>query len=42
MWKKLLIVAGVLGAAAFVTKKVLAASEEKALWHEATTTPDLR
>ena len=42
MWKKLLIVVGVVGAAALVAKKVKAANEERALWHEATTAPDLR
>jgi hypothetical protein len=40
--KKLLILAGVLGVAAFVFKKVKASSDERALWHEATTAPDLR
>jgi hypothetical protein len=42
MWKKLLIIAGVLGAAVFIAKKVKTANEERALWHEATTAPDLR
>jgi hypothetical protein len=42
MLKKLLIVAGVLGTAAFVFKKVKASSDERALWHEATNAPDLR
>jgi hypothetical protein len=42
MWKKLLIVAGVVGAVALVARKVKAANEERALWHEATTAPDLR
>ena len=42
MWKKLLILVGVVGAAALVAKKVKAASDERALWHEATTAPDLR
>ncbi|MFF5084775.1 DLW-39 family protein [Paractinoplanes atraurantiacus] len=42
MLKKLLIVAAVAGAAALVFKKVKASSDERALWHEATTTPDLR
>ena len=42
MFKKLLIVVGVLGAAALIAKKVQAANEERALWHEATTAPDLR
>ncbi len=42
MWKKLFILVGVVGAAAFVAKKVKAANEERALWHEATTTNDLR
>lgn len=42
MWKKLIIVAGLLGVAAVVVRKVKAANEERALWHEATTAPDLR
>lgn len=42
MWKKLIIVAGVIGVAAIVAKKVREANEERTLWHEATTAPDLR
>ena len=42
MLKKLLILAGLLGVAAYVAKKVKAANDERALWHEATTAPDLR
>ena len=42
MLKKLLILAGVVGVAAVVAKKVKAANDERALWHEATTAPDLR
>lgn len=42
MWKKLLIVAGVVGVAALIAKRVKAANDERALWHEATTAPDLR
>jgi hypothetical protein len=42
MVKKLLLIAGVVGAAALVVKKVKAANDERALWHEATTAPDLR
>jgi hypothetical protein len=42
MWKKLLIVAGVVGVAALVARKVKSANDERALWHEATTAPDLR
>ena len=42
MLKKLLIVAGVVGAAALVVKRVKSSSDERALWHEATTAPDLR
>jgi hypothetical protein len=42
MLKKLLIVAGVLGVAAVVARRVRTANEERALWHEATTAPDLR
>jgi hypothetical protein len=42
MVKKILILASVLGVAAFVVRKVRTANEERALWHEATTAPDLR
>jgi hypothetical protein len=42
MWKKLLIIAGVVGLAALVAKRVKSANDERALWHEATTAPDLR
>jgi hypothetical protein len=43
MWKKLLILVGVIGIAAVIAKKVRNANEERALWHEATTAaPDLR
>ncbi|HEX5597143.1 MAG TPA: DLW-39 family protein [Micromonosporaceae bacterium] len=43
MWKKLLIIAGVVGVAALVAKKAKSANDERALWHEATTAaPDLR
>jgi len=42
MLKKLLIVAGLIGAAALIVKRVKATSDERALWHEATTAPDLR
>jgi hypothetical protein len=42
MWKKLLIVAGVVGLAALIARKVKSANDERALWHEATTAPDLR
>ena len=42
MLKKLMIVAGVLGVAAVVDRRVRSANEERALWHEATTAPDLR
>jgi hypothetical protein len=42
MWKKLLIIAGLVGAVALVAKKAKDASDERALWHEATTAPDLR
>ena len=40
--KKLLIVAGIVTVAAVVVRKVKASSDERALWHEATTSPDLR
>lgn len=42
MWKKLIIVAGVIGAVALIAKKVKESNDERALWHEATTAPDLR
>ena len=42
MFKKLIILAGLVGAAVIIAKKVRSASEERALWHEATTSPDLR
>jgi hypothetical protein len=42
MIKKLLVVAGVIGVVALVAKKVKASNDERALWHEATTSPDLR
>jgi hypothetical protein len=42
MLKKLLLVAGVVGVAALVFKRVKASNDERALWHEATTAPDLR
>ena len=40
--KKLLIIAGVVGVVALVAKKVKVSNDERALWHEATTAPDLR
>lgn len=40
MWKKLIILAGVVGIAAVVAKKVKAMNEERALWHEATTSAE--
>ncbi|MCW6007106.1 DLW-39 family protein [Micromonospora sp. CPCC 205371] len=42
MWKKVLILAGVIGVVALVAKKVKESNDERALWHEATTAPDLR
>jgi hypothetical protein len=42
MLKKLLILAGIVGAAALIARKVKTSSDERALWHEATTAPDLR
>ena len=41
MWKKLLILAAMIGAAALLVKKVKDANDERALWHEATTAPEL-
>ena len=40
--KKILILAGIVTVAAVVVRKVKASSDERALWHEATTAPDLR
>jgi hypothetical protein len=40
--KKVLILLGVLGIAGLVAKKVKSANDERELWHEATTAPDLR
>jgi hypothetical protein len=40
--KKLLILVGLVAAAVVVAKKVKTASDERSLWHEATTAPDLR
>jgi hypothetical protein len=42
MWKKLLLLVGILGTATFVAKKVKDANDERALWHEATNSTDLR
>ncbi|MEH1012613.1 DLW-39 family protein [Micromonospora sp. CPCC 206060] len=42
MVKKLLLLVGIVGVAALVVKKVKDANDERALWHEATTSPDLR
>jgi hypothetical protein len=42
MWKKLLIAAGLVAVAVVVVRKARSASDERALWHEATTAPDLR
>ncbi len=42
MFKRLLIIAGVIGAAAIIVRKIKSANDERALWHEATTAPDLR
>ncbi|MFS8479603.1 MAG: DLW-39 family protein [Micromonosporaceae bacterium] len=42
MWKKLLVLAAVVGAAALIAKRIKEANDERALWHEATTAPDLR
>jgi hypothetical protein len=42
MLKKVVLLLGLLGLAGVVAKKVKAASDERELWHEATTAPDLR
>jgi hypothetical protein len=40
MWKKLLVLFALLGAAILVAKKVKDANDERALWHEATNAPE--
>ena len=40
--KKILFVLAVLGLVGFAAKKIKTASDERELWHEATTSPDLR
>jgi hypothetical protein len=42
MWKKIVLLAAFAGLAAVVVKKVKDANDERELWHEATTAPDLR
>ncbi|WP_213455774.1 DLW-39 family protein [Rhizomonospora bruguierae] len=42
MLKKALIVVGVIGVVALVARKVKSSNDDRALWHEATTAPDLR
>ena len=42
MMKKILFIVGLAGAAALVARKVKASNDERTLWHEATTAPDLR
>jgi hypothetical protein len=42
MFKKLLILVGLAALAVFIARKAKNANDERALWHEATTAPDLR
>lgn len=42
MWKKLLILSTLVAAGTLVARKVKAANDERALWHEATTAADVR
>jgi hypothetical protein len=42
MFKKLLILLGLAALVVFIARKAKSASEERALWHEVTTAPDLR
>ena len=42
MMRKLMIFAALAGVVAAVAKKVKSANDERELWHEATTAPDLR
>ena len=41
MWKKALLLIVVAGVAAVVVKKIKDANDERELWHEATTAPEL-
>jgi hypothetical protein len=42
MWKKALVLAAIAGIAVLAAKKYKDASDERELWHEATTAPDHR
>ncbi len=42
MFKKLFILVGLAALAVFIAKRAKNANDERALWHEATTAPDLR
>lgn len=42
MWKKLLVLTTLVAAGAVLARKIKAANDERTLWHEATTAPDLR
>ncbi|SHN46815.1 DLW-39 family protein [Cryptosporangium aurantiacum] len=42
MWKKALVLAAIAGIAVVAAKKFKEASDERELWHEATTAPDHR
>ena len=42
MFKKLFILVGLGAVAVFLARKAKTANDERALWHEATTAPDLR
>jgi hypothetical protein len=42
MFKKVVLLVAIAGAAVLVAKKFKDASDERELWHEATTAPDLR
>jgi hypothetical protein len=42
MWKKLFVLLGLVGAVAYAARRLKDANDERALWHEATTAPDLR
>jgi hypothetical protein len=42
MVRKLIILSTLVAVGALIAKKIKAANDERTLWHEATTAPDLR
>jgi hypothetical protein len=42
MWKKLFVLSTLVVVGVVIARRVKAANDERTLWHEATTAPDLR